>query len=89
MYRWFSAYFIASSLGNAIPLTPASKAKMSVWARRLPLGRMHPRTKGISGNIFRAVAATLAISMGSGGLMSAMAVPRMGMKAMMTKAEGL
>jgi len=89
VYPWFSAYLMASSLGNAMALTPAFKAKMSVSVRCLPLGRMQPKAKGISGNINRAVAVTLAISVGWGGLTSAMAVPRMGVKAITTKAEGL
>ena len=80
---------MASSLGNAMALTPAFKDSTSVSARCLPFGRMHPRARGVSGNISRAVAVTLAMSMGCGGLTSAMAVPRMGMKAITTKAEGL
>ena len=70
-------------------LAPAFSAKISVSVRCLPFGRMHPRAKGVSGNISRAVAVTFAMSVGCGGLTSAMAVPRMGMKAITTKAEGL
>ena len=89
MYPWFFAYSMASSLGNAMALTPAFSAKMSVSARCLPFGRMHPRAIGVSGNISRAVAVTLAMSVGCGGLTRAMAVPRIGMKAIITRAEGL
>ena len=80
---------MASSVGNAMALAPAFSAKMSVSARCLPFGRMQPKTKGVLGNITRAVAVTLAMSVGCGGLTSAMGVPRMGMKAIMTIAEGL
>ena len=80
---------MASSLGKAIALAPAFNAKMSISARCLPFGRMHPKTSGVSGNINRAVAVTLAMSAGCGGLTLAMAVPCMGMKAITTIAEGL
>ena len=70
-------------------LTPAFRAKISVSARCLPFGRMHPRARGVSGNISRAVAVTFAMSVGCGGLTSAMAVPCMGMKAIIIKEEGL
>ena len=89
MYPWFSAYLIASSLGNAMALTPAFKHNTSVSVRCLLLGRMHPSAMGVSGNISRAVAVTRAMSAGCGGLTVAMAVPRIGIKAMITKAEGL
>ena len=69
--------------------TPAFKAKTSVKARCLPLGLMHPRANEVRGNISRATAVTLAISVGCGGSMLAISVPGMGMKAMITKAEGL
>lgn len=80
---------MASSVGNAMPFTPAFRAKTSVSARCLPLGRIQPKTKGVSGNMVRAVAVTLAISIGMGGLVFAIGVPWMGMKVMMTMAEGL
>ena len=78
-----------SSLGKAIPSTPAFRAKTSVTPREGPLGLMQPNSKGVSGNIKRANAMTLAISVEIGAGVFAMAVPRMGMKAIMTMAEGL
>lgn len=69
--------------------TPAFNASTSVSARCFPFGRMHPRTKGVWGNMVRAVAVTLAISLGVGGCVFAMAVPWMGMKEIMTTAEGV
>jgi multidrug efflux pump subunit AcrB len=50
---------------------------------------MHPKTRGVSGNITRAVAVTLAMSVGVGGFVFAMIVPWMGRKVIMTMAEGL
>ncbi len=75
MYPCASAYLTASSLGNAIASTPTFSARISVSVRCLPFGRMQPKTKGVSGNIKRAVAVTLAMSAGVGGFTSAMAVP--------------
>jgi len=71
-----------------MPSAPALSARMSVSVRCLPFGRTHPSTRGVSGNIRRAVAVTLAMSAGVGGLTFAMAVPRMGMNAITTTAEG-
>ena len=84
-----SAYFTASSLGNATASTPAFNAKASVSLRIVPLGLMHPKINGVSGNISRATEATLAMSSGFGGGVFAMAVPWMGMNPIITKAEGL
>ena len=53
------------------------------------MGRMHPNTRGVLGNIIRAVAVTLAMSVGVGGSAFAMAVLWIGMKAITTIAEGL
>ena len=59
---------MVSSLGKATPLTPALNARISVWFRCLPFGRMHPKTKGFFGNISLADNVTLAKSIGLGGL---------------------
>jgi len=80
---------MASSLGNAMAFTPAFMDRMSVSLRCFPFGRMHPKTRGVSGNIVRAVAVTLAMSVGVGGFVLDMAVPWMGIKEIITMAEGL
>ena len=85
----FSVYLMASSLGNAMPSMPALRVKISVSARCLPFGLMHPSTSGVLGNIARAVAVVRAMVIGGGGLVFAMVVPWMGMKLMMTIADGL
>ena len=69
------AYIIASSLGKATASAPAFKAKTSVSLRLLPLGRMQPKIRGVSGNIIRANIVILAMSTGFGGVVLAMAVP--------------
>jgi len=50
---------------------------------------MQPKTNGVWGRISLAVAMTLAMSVGFGGSVAAISVPRMGMKAITTTAEGL
>lgn len=69
--------------------TPAFSTSTSVWARCLPFGRIQPRTTGVWGNIVRAVAVTLAISIGVGGVVFAMVVPWMGMNEIIATADGL
>ncbi len=69
--------------------TPALMANMSARDLCLPLGLMHPNERGVRGNINRAIPVTLAISIGSGGFTLAIAVPRIGINAMITRADGL
>ena len=80
---------MASSLGNAMASTPALRARRSVSRRILPLGRMHPNAIGVFGNINRADATTRAMLVGEGKSAFSISVPRIGMNAMTTKAEGL
>jgi hypothetical protein len=87
-HPWLSANLTASSVGNAMAFTPAFMAKTSVLARCLPFGRMHPKTIGVVGSINLAAAITLAMSKGSGGLTLLISVPRIGMKAITTTADG-
>ena len=69
--------------------TPASTAYVSVFARCWPLGRIHPRTRGILGINDLEAMKTLAMSSGFGGATFSMAVPLMGKKEMMMTAAGL
>lgn len=80
---------MASSSGNAMASIPVFIERRSVSDLHLPFGRMQPKTSGICGNMALATAVTRAISVGLGGLVFAIAVPRMGMKLMTTIAEGL
>ncbi len=50
---------------------------------------MQPSANGVAENITRAEARTLAMSIGDGGRTFSIAVPRIGMNAMTTTAEGL
>ena len=70
-----SASFKASSLGNAIPFTPDSKANRSVWTLCIPFGLMHPREMGVFGIVSLAAVRTFATSVGLGGFTFIKGVP--------------
>ena len=80
---------MASAAGKAIALTPDFTARISVFARWVPFGRMQPNAIGVWGIMFLDATRILAMVDGDGGTTVSIAVRCIGMKAIKMTAAGV